>query len=174
MSAALGSLTAEWSQLQAECKATGRAAECGDLLRPAVERVRALVREAPCPDGWSRLDYMFGHGNACDVPVVARDIGALLALLTCVLSAMCCAYLMSRLRAHGAAHKSAKYNLHSLYFGTSVFAVHEGSSSRREERSMALTRGGAAGAGRLSDAQAKLANSHDTKKSCARKGESEQ
>ena len=49
-------LTAEWSQLQAECKATAHAAECVDLLRPAVERVRALVREALCPDGWSRLD----------------------------------------------------------------------------------------------------------------------
>ena len=69
---ALDTLTAEWSQLQAECKATGHAAECVDLLRPAVERVQALVREAPCPDGWSRLDYIFGRGEACAAPVLAH------------------------------------------------------------------------------------------------------
>ena len=117
MSAALGSLTAEWSQLQAECKATGHAAECVDLLRPTVERVRALVREAPCPDGWSRLDYMYGRGEACDVPVLARDAGALISFVATCTAAVCVVYQLSRLRAHGAA-KSPKYSRCSVVMGT--------------------------------------------------------
>ena len=131
MSAAtvLQALTAEWSQLQDECEATGRAAECGDLLRPAVERVRALVREAPCPEGWSRLDYVFGPGEACDVPVLARDAGALLCAVSCFVAVVCCAYLLARLRAHGASRTSSKYSMYSSFLGANCFfLLHSGSA----------------------------------------------
>ena len=139
MSAALDTLTAEWSQLQAECKATSHAAECVDLLRPALQRVRALVREAPCPDGWSRLDYVFGRSDTCDVPVLARDACALLGTVTSGMAAMCFAYQMWRLRAHGAA-KSSKYLRHSVSMSAcAMMSLHNGTAVLIPSYNSALT-----------------------------------
>ena len=62
-----------------------------------------LVAEgAACPAGTSRVDYVFGRGQACDVQVAARDAGALLLAVFSVTVALCFMYLLSRLRANSA------------------------------------------------------------------------
>ena len=115
----MGSLSAEWTQLLADCNAAGRTNECEDLLQPAIDRVRAVLREAPCPDGWSRFDHIYGRGDTCAVPVTLRDASAFLSVFFCATSALCCAYMQWRLRVHGAAtSKSAKSKMNGLGIGT--------------------------------------------------------
>ena len=120
----MGSLSAELTQLLAECNVVGRTNECENLLQPAMDRVRAVLREAPCPEGWSRFDHIYGRDDMCAVPVTLRDFSTYICAFFCATSASCCAYMQWRLRVHGAAtSKSAKSKMNGLGFGAFTLGV---------------------------------------------------
>ena len=44
-----------------------------DVVLPVLEQHHMPL--PPCPEGWSRLDYMYGAGEDCAVPVLLREVG---------------------------------------------------------------------------------------------------
>eukprot|EP00937_MAST-01D_sp_MAST-1D-sp2_P004358 g4358.t1 len=91
------------------------------LLRDALLRARAAAR-LPCPSGWSRVDFMFGRGEACDVSVAARQAGAALLCVSGSLVVLCLAYQLHRKRRKAEA-RSSMYRAVSLMLGITACYV---------------------------------------------------
>eukprot|EP00937_MAST-01D_sp_MAST-1D-sp2_P008261 g8261.t1 len=63
--------------------------------------VRALDADNKCHDGFSRVDYVFGRGDACDVSTVARDVSALFVCVFGTSTSLCFLYQLWRKRSKG-------------------------------------------------------------------------
>ena len=94
-------------------------------LMAHLDRLRAALgaqQLAPCPAGWSRLDYAFGFGEECAVPVQARRVSALLLCVFGTAAMLCDLYQLWRKRAKGET-LSSMYRTISLATGAVFLSV---------------------------------------------------
>ena len=74
-----------------------------DALMPVLERHHVPL--PPCPDGWSRLDYMYGADEDCAVPVLLREVGIWSSIVLCGLLVVILTERQWRYYKRGQTHK---------------------------------------------------------------------
>ena len=107
---------------------SGAAQEPAEDMRPLLARLPAkLLRdalntriaggEAPCAEGWSRIDSLFLRGAECDVPTGLRDAAGVLCCVFGTVTLFCMLYQLMRKRAKNDT-RSTMYRSISLGFNT--------------------------------------------------------